>query len=414
MSKNIQVNFMDFLLNLSLSLDFTQKGLLEHPKLVTLISLRLGKEAGLSLEDLYKLFKAAIIHDIGANTFAEKKDLSEFEVADSWAHCKKGYDLLTGIKTFETLRDIILCHHDHWEGHNCSGLAKDSIPIQSRIIYLADRIATLVNPQVFILEQREYITKRIISRSGDWFDPDLVDIFISLAAKEYFWFDIKSPWLDKLIAELIPFPNDYINGSDLLNLSELFARIVDSKSSFTYHHSARVSRLTALLSSQINWPEDKRLLLESAALLHDIGKLAIPESIIQKSGALTPFEYNIIKQHTYYTYWLLKPIFPGSKVFEWASYHHEKLNGQGYPFGKRTDELDLESRVIAIADIFTALREDRPYREGLGWPEIEKIMQQLVNNNEIDKDVTDLLISQRKAVDILWENQPAANTMLYH
>lgn len=408
----IQVNLIDFLLNLSISLDFTKKGLLEHHKVVTLISLRLGKELGLDQENLYKLFKAAIIHDIGAITSAEKEGLSEFEVINSWIHCKKGSELLTGIRTFEPLRKIILCHHDNWEGKNYSGLAKDSIPIQSRIIYLADRIAALVNPRVFILEQRKYITNRIISQSGSWFDPDLVDIFNGLAAKEYLWFDIKSPWIDKLLAELIPFPNNYINSLDLLNLSELFARIVDSKSSFTYHHSASVSRLTSLLSSQMGWSGDKQLLLKSAALLHDIGKLAVPEDIIQKGGALTPLEYNIIKQHTYYTYWLLKPIFPRSQVSEWASYHHEKLNGNGYPFGKRTKELDLESRVIAIADIFTALREERPYRKGLNWQEIEKIMQQLVNNKEIDKDLTELLLSQKKAVDVLWENQQVENTAL--
>jgi putative nucleotidyltransferase with HDIG domain len=271
----------------------------------------------------------------------------------------------------------------------------------------------LINPREFILEQKDSIIKRIIAQSGSWFDPHLVDLFEDLARKEFFWFDIKSPWIDKFLAELIPFHNIYINSTELLNLSQLFARIVDRKSSFTFHHSASVSQLTGLLSKKIGWSPDKQLLLKSAALLHDIGKLVVPENIIQKAGALTPMEYNIIKQHTYYTYWLLKPIVPESKLAEWAAYHHEKLNGSGYPFGKDSRELDLESRVIAIADIFTALREDRPYRQGLNWKEIERILLEQVKNQAIDKDITELLVNQRKEVDDMWREKDQTNHRLY-
>jgi HD-GYP domain-containing protein (c-di-GMP phosphodiesterase class II) len=140
-----------------------------------------------------------------------------------------------------------------------------------------------------------------------------------------------------------------------------------------------------------------------AGLLHDLGKLAVSEEIIMKPGSLTEEEFNQIKQHTYYTYWLLKPAIPNLPLVEWAAYHHERIDGQGYPFKKSGNELDIGSRLMSIADIFTALREDRPYRKGLEWPAIESIIHKQVSSGAIDGELASILFENHSKIDQLWE-----------
>ncbi len=133
-------------------------------------------------------------------------------------------------------------------------------------------------------------------------------------------------------------------------------------------------------------PEDRRAIFV-AGLLHDIGKMGVPLNLLEKKGPLEAHEFQEVSRHARLSKEVLSAIPGFERVAPWGAMHHEKLNGRGYPDGLRGEEIPLESRLTAVADVLTALTEDRPYRPGLGKSDCLKILDQMVANNELDKDV---------------------------
>ena len=131
--------------------------------------------------------------------------------------------------------------------------------------------------------------------------------------------------------------------------------------------------------------------MKISGLLHDIGKLAIPKSILNKNGQLTPEEFYLIKSHAYYTNLILERIEDIEDICDWASNHHEKLNGTGYPKRLSKNSLSKEARLLAVCDIYQALSEDRPYKKGLNDDKAFKILYDSANQNLICKDSVDIL-----------------------
>ncbi|MFA6612534.1 MAG: HD domain-containing phosphohydrolase, partial [Dehalococcoidales bacterium] len=127
-----------------------------------------------------------------------------------------------------------------------------------------------------------------------------------------------------------------------------------------------------------------------AGLLHDLGKLAVPTEILEKEGKLTADDFAIMRSHTYHTYRALEPIKPLKTVNEWASFHHERLDGNGYPFHITGPQLSLGSRIMAVADVSTALLEDRPYRAGMAQDEATRILERM-SKDAIDGDIVNIL-----------------------
>lgn len=404
LSTPVEFNLVNLLLNLSRSLDFSNSGIMDHHRKVAFIALRLGHQAGLSDEELMELFKASIIHDIGAVNYQDKLMLTSFDISNPWPHCMRGSNFVAGIPDLASTADIIYSHHDRWQGGNPSGLTGRGIPLASRIIHLADRIDVMIKRDIYILEQTKDILQQVGNLSRLIFDPDLTELFIDLSKQESFWFDLVSPWIDDCMLELIPSTLISVKRENLLTVARLFAQVVDDRSSFTYRHSFYVGRVCRVLAQKAGLSNDDAYLLEVSGLLHDLGKLAVPEYIIEKPGRLTANEFDIIKIHSYYTYWLLSPVLPGQKVPSWAAYHHERLDGHGYPFKKTADHLDLPARIVAVADIFTALREDRPYRPGMSYGEIQEILTHQVQGGGLDKDVVAMLHYCRQELDDFWSS----------
>jgi HD-GYP domain-containing protein (c-di-GMP phosphodiesterase class II) len=398
----MSVDVVECFLSLSRSLDFTYNGLMSHHYRTTLIAMEIGKAIGLPDDKIIDLFQAAIIHDIGVISWQEKIELTQFEIKSPWQHCLNGYEILKDNPSLGYLADVILCHHDRWSGENPSGLIKNDIPLDSRIIHLADRIDILISNKLNILEQRDMIVHQVYQASGEVFDPDLTAVFQSLAVRDSFWFNIALPWSQECLNEMLPYCRTRVDLKYLLDIAKLFAQVVDAKSHFTYRHSRGVAMTARLMGEELHMPDEDCSLLEVAGLLHDLGKLAIPGELLEKPARLTTSEYNLIKQHAYYTYWLLKPLTRRFALAEWAAYHHERPNGQGYPFAKTGAELDDKSRLIAAADIFTALREERPYRTNMNWNQISRIMNQLATHNDLDKDSTILILDNQKKLDQQW------------
>jgi putative nucleotidyltransferase with HDIG domain len=167
--------------------------------------------------------------------------------------------------------------------------------------------------------------------------------------------------------------------------------IIDFRSHFTATHSAAISTASVKIAEKIGFSDEELEFFRIAGNLHDIGKLSVPNSILEKNGRLTPEEFAVVRQHTYYTYLITKRSGFPREIVEWASFHHEKLNGNGYPFHLKDNKISLGSRIVAVADIFTALTEDRPYRLGMDTNEVLSIIKGMVDNGSLDLFVYEVL-----------------------
>lgn len=401
MADRLNIHLYKLLSAFSMAMDYNRYGMMRHHQRVALLALYMAEELQLSAEEYLPLFCSAIIHDAGSSTFREKASLEYFEVNNPWKHCERGYKLLNSVRILKPLADIVRYHHDNWNGQNLSGLSGDSIPLASRIIYLTDRVDVLSQKPGNILDHRDEIVKKIQSKSGTMFDPGLVEAFSRIAQKECLWLDLTNQFIQSRLELKLGNCPVTVNQDEITGISLIFSQIIDGKSPFTFRHSRLVAEVAKLLAEKTGFDREQQNNMYVAGLLHDLGKLSIPDEILEKPGKLNSVEYNLIKQHTYITYQILSNIDCFEDINSWASYHHEKLDGTGYPFRLAGKDLPHGSRMMAVADIFSALVEDRPYRKGMSRNEIEKILTGQVKRQAIDGEIVDLLLNHyREAEDL--------------
>lgn len=185
------------------------------------------------------------------------------------------------------------------------------------------------------------------------------------------------------------------------------ANTIDAKDEYTKGHSKRVSDYSAAIAKELGFSESELRNIRSIALLHDIGKIGVPDSVLNKPGPLTNEEYHLMKQHTIIGAEILKDIgmIPGIDIG--AKYHHERYDGKGYPDGLKKDEIPLIARIIAVADAYDAMTSNRVYRKRLSE---EKVTEELRNGKgkQFDPDVTDALlklIEEKRLQEISEENK---------
>ncbi|MHB8156370.1 MAG: HD-GYP domain-containing protein [Desulfocucumaceae bacterium] len=371
------INVKDIFNSLSTALDFTYTGLSSHHKRVAFMAVKLADQMGLDVETKKKIFLAAIIHDIGAMSMYEKELLWDLEIKDPYPHSDFGFQMIKDIKFLIPVSNIIMSHHDCWKGNNPSGLSGREIPLESRIILAVDRLDVLINHDQYILHQTDSIMSRLKGLSGSLIDPCIYEELVYLTESECFWLDLVSDYLPHLLHQIV---DDFYISFDfnmVFDISRLFAKVIDHKSIFTHKHSRLVAASARLLAEVHGFSRDDTEKLVVAGLLHDLGKLSIPEEILEKPGKLTPGEFLIIKRHTYYTHRILEGISGFEEINRWASFHHEKIDGTGYPFRLKEESIPMGARFMAVSDVFAALAEDRPYRRGMPREQITNILNDM-------------------------------------
>lgn len=173
-------------------------------------------------------------------------------------------------------------------------------------------------------------------------------------------------------------------------VTEAFARTIDMKDKYTNGHSLRVAKYTAMLAEELGCDEDTIEKYYNIALLHDIGKIGIPEEVLNKPGKLTDEEFAIIKSHTSLGYNVLKDISIMPELATGAGLHHERPDGRGYPNGYTAEDIPRVAQIIAVADTFDAMYSDRPYRRRMNFERVMEIMQE-VSGTQLTADVVDAL-----------------------
>ena len=363
-----------------------------HGKRVAVMAWQCGRGLGLSEPETEDLFHAGLLHDCGvSSTYVHRCLINELDWEGADFHCTKGGELLGQFPPLAHLAPIVHYHHTHWDALQALELPRPVARL-ANLIYLVDRVDALVTPHYErdLLLARHNVRDMIWHLSGSFFALELVTLFLDLSDSEAFWLSLEARHLNRFIHErerehhLMP-----ISFPELRQLALMFARIVDAKSPYTMAHSLGTARLARFLAEQAGLPVEIRAKIEVAGLLHDLGKLQVPDEILEKPGALTREERSLIERHSFETYQILRGIVGLEDITLWAAYHHETPDGRGYPFHCGGAELTLEMRIIAVADVFQALSQERPYRQPLTPAQILEMLRAFVRQNRLDGGVVE-------------------------
>lgn len=289
--------------------------------------------------------------------------------------CTRGADIARQLRFPEAVAEAVHALDEHFDGSGQpEGRRGDAIPLGSRIALLAQVVDVFHfsgGPSAATDEAR--------ARAGTWFDPALVAALEAVARDPAFWEMLASPSVEQAVPALEPAGQSIeVDEAYLDAIAQAFGEVVDAKSPFTAGHSARVGHFTELVSSDLGLPAARRRWLRRAALLHDVGKLGVSNTILDKPGRLDEDEWVAVRLHATHTEQILARIPQFSELARVSAAHHERLDGRGYPRGLPAAEIARETRIITVADIFDAITAERPYHPAMEAEQGLKIMRQMV------------------------------------
>lgn len=441
---------------LSFALDLTEGAVPGHALRSCLLGMRLGTELGFTPAVMADLYHALLLKDIGCSSNASRmcqiigggderaiksgiklEDWSSRKTGPSavrllWRNvlpggnrmqrlgrmlrigltqqshnqemvelrCDRGASIVRKIGMSEETALAIRSLDEHWDGNGypqrLKGAAISSI---ARVLAVAQHL------DVFGVERSPMEAMLVLrERSGRWFDPEVVKAAESLHHRNALWqqclpdterFSAKAKHSAQAeVIDLSPLATHRISGSHIDVVCEAFAEVVDAKSHFTFRHSIGVTEAARKIGAAMGLKQERLQFLNRAALLHDLGKLRVPNSILDKPDKLDNGEWSVMQEHPGLTRDILGRVKQFRELADVAGAHHEKLDGTGYPDHLRAKDLPLEARILSVADVYGALTEDRPYRAGFSHEETLKIMERDVPH-KLDRECFEALSSCR-------------------
>jgi len=376
---------------LSEALDCVEKEVLgvtdHHAKRVAWLCIQMGRNAGMTESEVSDLAVAALLHDNALNEYKHDYENGHLRYGVSGGeHCKAGAENLKLIlEEEELLRQFVLYHHERADGHGPFKKYADEVALGAQFIHIADEVDlqfALGQADVAVLNK---VCAYVKNEVGYSFSPNAAESFAYIMNEDTLEI-LSDENIESLTLDYSPIAMEANRG-----LAELFARIIDYKSPFTKVHSIGVAEKAEYLAKSLGYEESHVEKMYIAGALHDIGKLLVDVEVLEKPGRLEEEEYRHIQSHAYESYRLLSKIDGFNEIRDWASYHHEKLNGKGYPFGLDEKEMGVEARILACVDIYQALTEDRPYKAGMIHKKAIGILYELVEKGELDRQIVALI-----------------------
>ncbi|GGD80995.1 HD-GYP domain-containing protein [Croceicoccus mobilis] len=288
------------------------------------------------------------------------------------ARCTRGAEIARLLRFPEAVAEAIYHLDEHWDGGGRPDhLSRDAIPLASRIALLAQ-----VADVFFINAGPDAAREEVARLSGSWLDPELCRHFEQVSRERSYWQSLCADSLPERIGNLIPAEAAMAVDEDFLDdITAAFGQVIDAKSPYTGGHSERVGDYATLLGRTMGMTAAPLRKLRRAAILHDVGKLGVSSTILEKPGKLDDDEWQVMRGHAGETARILSRIAPLQGMANIAAAHHERLDGKGYPLGLGASDLALEARIISTCDFFDALTADRPYRAALPADRALEIME---------------------------------------
>lgn len=389
-------------LALSDALDFIGVDEIGHGHRVALMAAMCANALEWDADRIHTLVQAGLMHDCGVSSTREHRAIiDDLMWEGEHAHCERGFGYLGSVPPLAHLAPIVLEHHTPW-AQLCQRGVDTSVALPANLIYLVDRADSLRVRGV--AEGRAVID--VLSRyEGSHFAPELMAIFRDEACRESFWFAQEDPTLRERVLDLATGAAPvFMSMSEIKALSAMFGRIIDAKSPYTERHSLGVAAVAVRLGRHYGLSPMALDMIEVAGLLHDLGKLRIPDELLEKQGPLTADERRRMARHAFDTFEVLRRVFGDGPVAQWAAFHHEYVSGHGYPFHREAMNLPLEARIIAVADVLQALAQRRPYRLPLKPEDIVAILDGMVFGGKLDREVVDVV---KADLDTYWHEAVA-------
>ncbi|MEZ7891804.1 MAG: HD domain-containing protein [Candidatus Wallbacteria bacterium] len=326
----------------------------------------------LNSPDSLKIFWTGLLHDIGAYGFNDfmistSDSLSVLEKAKIKHHTIRSYDIIKNELPGEVhdIADFAKHHHEKYDGTGFpDGLSGNEIPLCSQIIKIADdfdkalrAIPRLPKATIYNLIRQNINTE---------YSREMVELFLETMENDDFFnkieLEAQIPQITNQILSEMPNYKMYLENDLLEKITEMFALIIDAKHEETLGHSGRVAFYCTRIAEYLNLHPKDKLKVKMAGFMHDIGKAAIPRTILNKSSNLTTFEMHMVKGHPVLTMEILKNMKAFRDIVEIAGYHHERLNGSGYPYGLPAEDIPFLARIVMVADVYDAMTSGRRYQ----------------------------------------------------
>ena len=404
----MKLDLTDMLYALSFALDKVEGELLGvdtgHGKRVAYLAMLMGKKAGFREEELRDFIGCCLLHDNALTEFIHDEfsnsPMSEgryVNFSDIVEHKRsklnRNHSVIgeqnIRLMPFRTdVKNIVLYHHENADGTGAMGLTASETPLKAQILHLADHADAMCHIHQETMTAAEFDELRcwVQSNAGSLFSDEVTELFLKAVTYDKIACLQGKDMLSCLHRELHKEVLDYTD-AEIRSIAELFAKIVDYKSEFTQCHSKGVAEKAEIMARYYGFDAEKTIRFYFAGAMHDIGKLAIVNHLLEKPGKLTVDEYAEIKNHADATYYILSQIKEIPDIVNWASNHHEKLNGRGYPRGLSSEELCFEDQLMACIDIYQALTEMRPYKDGMPHEKTISIMRDMASRGELNEGI---------------------------
>ena len=345
----------------------------------------MAKELGFDDAAVLDVFYSALLHDIALD-----------ETYDMKGHCTAGAKMLEKIPLPSRVVANVLYHHEFYDGSGEFGIKGGGIPMGAQIICLASSFDDMFG------KRNEKLTRDVVLEINAWLNSrrgslskGVANAFEKLIGREYFLLDYFSRENKLILCEKLAFrDNIYYGFSDVKKFALCFADIIDRLSPYTYSHSTGIAELALRSAAFLGYGNEAQEEMYIAGLLHDIGKLSTPIEILHKNGKLSKEERFEIKKHAYYTRRILERVEGFERIVEYASNHHEKLSGTGYPYCLYGENIGELERVMAICDVYQALIENRPHRDKMLLEEVWGIIEWMACADHLDKELVGKLKDQ--------------------
>ncbi len=290
-------------------------------------------------------------------------------------HCHLGADTLRALELPEEAASAIAAHHESWDGSGFPrGCAGDGIPLEARIIAAADAAEVLIAEQPSSLAARRHFESSIAQLAARQLDPQLVGKLLELARSDEFWLGLYAENMMETLTAMRGNVDARKSRKRVMRFAEVFADLADAKGGHTAGHSRRTAEGAEKLSEALGLESGHVEMIRIAALLHDIGLLGVPARVMTKPDILSVTEMQLMRQHPGNSEMILQELNGFEEVAVWISRHHERPDGKGYPEMLTGDDIPLESRILAVADVFSALTAERPHRGAVSRRDARQIL----------------------------------------
>lgn len=366
---------------------------IHHGKRVAYIATRLGMAMGYNAALLETLFDLGMLHDCGVSTERMRGALLSSFIplnVNTTVHCDAGADLLSNYLPIAQYASPIKYHHTPWIRLKNTSISEQEATL-ANILFFADRVDVLAQHHHFINTHAIVeITEKLNTATGTLFLDSINDAYISLAPSQLFWQGME----DRHVVEFVELHKQSLHGQVLeknkvRQLALLFGQISDRKSRFTQNHSVSVGNLARFIAERCNLPQKTCEKIEMAGFLYNIGKMHVPDRVLDKSGPLSLRERAMLCEHDSLACDILNHMHNFGEIAYWVS---QKTPTKGTYYGSpQTNRPSMEAHIVKMADVFQALIEDRPYRWGQNLRDIITTLTDMTHQAKLDPYILEVV-----------------------